>query len=254
MKIQYASDLHLELRDNWNYLKSKPLEVSGDVLILAGDTGYLGDENFSVHPFWDWISERYKQVFVVLGNHEFYKNYDLSSLTDGTVGEIRRNVHYYYNNVVDLGDGVELILSTLWAHIEKDNYRITERCISDFRRIMFGERTLDSQNFNNEHEKCLSFIKSSLESSKAKHKIVVTHHVPSFDLLAREFYGSDLNGAFVSDLNEFIKNSGAEYWIYGHSHRNINRTIGNTRCICNQLGYVQYAEHYDFKHDAIIEF
>ena len=28
---------------------------------------------------------------------------------------------------------------------------------------------------------------------------------------------------------------GAEYWIYGHSHRNINAVIGKTQCVSNQL-------------------
>ena len=62
MKIQYASDLHLEFADNWRYLKAHPLEVTGDILLLAGDIGYLGDDNYSKHPFWDWASENYKEV------------------------------------------------------------------------------------------------------------------------------------------------------------------------------------------------
>lgn len=35
MKIQYASDLHLEMRENMNYIKSNPLPVVGDILVLA---------------------------------------------------------------------------------------------------------------------------------------------------------------------------------------------------------------------------
>ena len=34
MKIQYASDLHLEFADNWRYLKENPLQVTGDILVL----------------------------------------------------------------------------------------------------------------------------------------------------------------------------------------------------------------------------
>ena len=37
MKIQYASDLHLELSGNSKYVKEIPFEVTGDVLVLAGD-------------------------------------------------------------------------------------------------------------------------------------------------------------------------------------------------------------------------
>ena len=83
MKIQYASDLHLEFADNWRYLKAHPLEVTGDILLLAGDIGYLGDDNYSKHPFWDWASENYKEVHCCMGNHEFYKYYDVATLPDG---------------------------------------------------------------------------------------------------------------------------------------------------------------------------
>ena len=42
MKIQYASDLHLEFADNWRYLKENPLQVTGDILVLAGDIATWG--------------------------------------------------------------------------------------------------------------------------------------------------------------------------------------------------------------------
>lgn len=253
MKIQYASDLHLEFADNWRILKQKePMNVLGDILVLAGDIGYLGDDNYQTHPFWDWASESYQQVIVALGNHEFYKFYDLSSMHDGLIGEIRSNIHYYYNAVVHIQD-IDIIVSTLWANITLEDAYITEHSVTDFRRILYGEDILTFADFNREHKRCLEFIKQSVADSTAKHKIVVTHHVPSFQLMSPEFQGSRINGAFTVELADYIATSGIDYWIYGHSHRNIDKTIGTTRCICNQFGYAFHNEHLTFDGNKYIE-
>lgn len=252
IKIQYASDLHLEFAENSHFLKENPIKPIGDVLVLAGDTGYLGDQNYSVHPFWDWASDNFKQVIVCLGNHEFYKYYDLASLADGTDVAIRPNVHYYYNKVVHVED-VDIIISTLWSHIDAHNAFMTERRVSDFHRIMYHDNMLDWQHFNSEHTRCLQFIKEAVGKSQARKKVVVSHHVPSFSLMSPEFDGSAINGAFTVELSDYIEHSGIDCWIYGHSHRNINKLIGNTWCVCNQLGYVSHNEHTDFKDDAVIE-
>lgn len=53
-----------------------------------------------------------------------------------------------------------------------------------------------------------------------------------------------LNEAFCVELTPFIQESGADAWIYGHSHRNRKEfKIGATEMLTNQLGYVEMGEH-----------
>ena len=110
------------------------------------------------------------------------------------------------------------------------------------------------EDFNVEHQKCLAFIKRSVAESNAKHVVVVTHHVPSLAVVAPEHKGSLLNSAFATELGDFISDSRIDVWIYGHSHANIEATVGNTRIVSNQLGYVFADEHLgSFKGDKYVE-
>ncbi|WP_295732250.1 metallophosphoesterase [uncultured Muribaculum sp.] len=253
MKIQYASDLHLEFHENSRWLKDNPLISVGDVLVLAGDIGYLGDENYDHHPFWNWCSESFRQTIVIPGNHELYKSYDINELHEGWQLKIRPNVKAHYNCVIPLSSDIDLIVSTLWAKIQPYDEYLTERGVTDFHRIRNGQFRLSAQRFNQEHERCREFIERKVNESSAKHIIVATHHVPSFELMSDEFKDSPINGAFTSELGDFTANSRINYWIYGHSHRNILKTIGSTRCVCNQLGYTSHGEQHSFRRDAIIE-
>jgi len=252
MKIQYASDLHLEFSENYSYLKRNPLKPVGDILVLAGDIGYLNDDNYRNHPFWDWASDNFSQVIVAVGNHELYKYYDLAKMPQGLVYAMRDNVKCYYNAVVQI-DNTDIIVSTLWAKIRLEDAYITERGVNDFHRILYNDELLTWDKFNQEHDTCFSFIQDKVENSSAKHIIVVTHHVPSFQLASPDFDGSRINGAFTVELEKYIATSPIDYWIYGHSHRNIDKVIGKTRCVSNQLGYVFYNEHRSFDFGKVIE-
>ena len=252
MKIQYASDLHLEFRDNSRFLKENPLIPVGDILILAGDIGYLNDDNYSKHPFWDWASDNYSQVYITVGNHEFYKYMDLAKIPHGLVCSIRSNINAYYNGIIHLKH-IDIILSTLWAKIPLEEAYPTEHGVADFHRIMYNNKLLNWSRFNMEHEKCFTFIKDNVNISTAKHIIIVTHHVPSFQLSSSDFTGSNINGAFTVELGNYIASSPISYWIYGHSHRNIDKKIGNTLCLSNQLGYVFGNEHLSFCPKKMLE-
>ena len=254
MRIQYASDLHLEMSANDSWLVKNPLEVAGDILLLAGDTGLFGDWTYNPnHPFWKWVSTKYSLVIAIPGNHEFYRLWDLDSMTDGWTLDLYPNVHCVYNAVIKLGENVDMIATTLWSKIKPEDAPETEWYVNDFHRIRSGMRYLGWKRFNEEHERCLKFLKKSVAESKAEHLIVMSHHVPSFALSDPEFEGSASNGAFNVELGDFISDSRIEYWIYGHSHRNIDKVIGNTKCVSNQLGYVRHGEHLTFNPAKTIE-
>lgn len=237
MRIQFASDLHLEFKENLAYVQSIPFEVTGEILILAGDTFYLRDRTMPNIKFWKWASQNYQQVILVPGNHEFYNNGDVSVRGDSWQYMFFDNVGYYYNKVVRIDD-MDIVLSTLWSHIPAENEFNVFRGMNDFCQILYDKHRLRIEDFNAEHEKCLAFIKQSVLESTAKHIVVVTHHLPTFQAVAKERINDSMNNAYVIELDNFIADSRIDYWIYGHSHENIDTEIGITKIVSNQLGYL----------------
>ena len=173
MHIQFASDLHLEFKENLAYVQSIPFEVTGEILILARDTIYLKDRTMPNR-----------------------------------------------------------------SHIPAENEFNVFRGMNDFCQILYDKHRLRIEDFNAEHENCLTFIKQSVLESTAKHIVVVTHHLPTFQAVAKERINDSMNNAYVTELGNFIADSRIDYWIYGHSHNNIDTEIGTTKIISNQLGYL----------------
>lgn len=66
--VQILSDLHLEI---CNQYTSYTFPTTAPFLLLAGDIGRLIDYNEYV-AFLEMQASRYRKVFLVLGNHEFY--------------------------------------------------------------------------------------------------------------------------------------------------------------------------------------
>ena len=242
MKIQYASDLHLELVPNARYMKSNPLDVVGDVLVLAGDICNLKGAMLSCAEFLQWASVNYREVLVVPGNHEYFHDYDMLAHGDSWSMEILPNVHYHQNRVVRI-DNVDFVLSTMWSHIPVQCEEVVYQAMPDFRQIIYGDRRLTPADFNVEHDKSVAFIKRSVAESTAEHIVVVTHHLPSLAVVAPKHKGSLIGSAFVAELGDFIADSGIDAWIFGHSHASIEVQIGDTLLLSNQFGYVYNCEH-----------
>jgi len=244
--IQYCSDLHLEFSDNRAYIKNNPIIAKCDILLLAGDI-----IPFSMLDKFDWffdeISGQFETVYWIAGNHEYY-GADIKERSGSFFEPIRENVFLVNNFSVEVGS-TTIILSTLWSKISEVNKLSIQYGMNDFRHIRFGSRIFNPTDCNTLFNENLAFLEEELLKIKKNQKVVVvTHHVPTYYNYPEKYKHSVLNDAFATELDSFMRRFSIDYWIYGHSHSNTpDFKLGNTVLTNNQLGYVGYNEHLNYK-------
>lgn len=251
MTIQYCSDLHLEFKENKDYLRAHPLQPAGEVLLLAGDiTPFtLLDQQ---QDFFSYVSDHFATVYWLPGNHEYY-HADLADYTGILNEKIRENVFLVNNIAINL-EHIKLVFSTMWTHINPINAWHIQRGMNDFRIIKNNKTRFTVEEFNQLHQESMAFLTSELENTNATSTIVITHHVPTFQHYPPQYKADILSEAFAVELTPFIETTAPDYWIFGHHHSNIPEfIIGHTRMLTNQLGYVKYGEHQSFDPAKVIK-
>lgn len=255
MKIQYASDLHLEFEENEDFIRQFPLEVAGDILVLAGDTCYLGKGvEYLKDSFFKWCSDNYKETYLLPGNHEYYGGYPLDKTLNNWQLDIYPNVHYLNNRSVRIGD-YELFFTTLWTYICPDKVYEVRRVMNDFRNIGLSDDIFSPSTQNRINGICRSWLTGALRSSDAIKKIVVTHHCPIQDPMIEKHVGRMSYPAYADDQTSIMYENGPDYWIHGHIHTNLTNGMkkGSTTILSNNLGYVDDEENAGFNRKAVIE-
>ncbi len=252
MRIQYCSDLHLEFSSNNLFLHKNLIKPVGDILLLAGDVTYWEKKHLK-HWFFDYISDNFKTVFYVPGNHEFYTGKDLKILDKPVFEKIKDNV-FLVNNSSTLIDDIEIFLTTFWSQIPESKSLFVEYGVRDFHQIKYHGDRLNYKTFNQLHELSILFLKDSINKSKARKKIVVTHHIPTQICNPEQYRGSDINSAFVSEQYSLIHDCDIDYWIYGHHHANMPEVnINGTKLVTNQLGYIDMGENFNYQNCAYFD-
>jgi len=274
MKVSYVSDLHLEFRDYPEILKDDP---GGDVLILAGDifvANYLRSDRTDqsslklkkmVKKLKVDLLDKYKTVLYVIGNHEHYhcifpntKKTIRQGLDD--LGLIEKVIILDNDHIVL--DGVPFIGATLWSDFLKEDdlsLMMCEKGMNDFHVI--GSMDVDGINYFNkadrkiitpkfvleEHKKSLEYFSEITKFYSDKKCVIISHHAPSYKSLNSMHSGNALDGAYASDLSEFILDRPQiKYWIHGHCHMNTDYQIGDCRVLSNQRGYAGEPSHRNF--------
>lgn len=250
MKIQSVSDLHLEFhyRDIQN--------AGADVLILAGDimTAKALSASSPDSPYYSKkleylkflkeVSERFKHVVYVMGNHEHYKY--LFNDTYNTIKQyLPANVYLLHNEYIDI-EGFRFLGTTLWTDLSNPQHELlAEGCMNDYKIIQYTNGTnyhrLRASITTKEHKEALEFLKKNINYKS----IVVTHHGPSFRSISPSYAGDPLNNAYVTNLSDFILTYNPRAWFHGHVHWSTEYYVGGTKVITNPGGYGDENKFFD---------
>jgi predicted phosphohydrolase len=250
MKLQYASDLHLEFPENKEFLKRNPLQPEGDILLLAGDIVPFAEMNKHAE-FFNYISDTFETTYWISGNHEYYGS-DISDRAGSFSEKIRDNL-ILLNNVSIIHENVKFIFSTLWTYISPGNQFEIRQRLSDFHAINYNRKGLTPEHYNFLHEQCCAFLNDEISKAGTEKKVIVTHHVPTLMNYPEKYKGDSLNEAFGVEMYNDVLRAEADFWIFGHHHSNTpDFLIGSTTLSTNQLGYVKYNECPDFDTKKII--
>ena len=263
MKIAYASDLHLEFQ----HITLNNTE-NADVLVLAGDICTVKhfhsrpEMELAYHEFFKNVSEQFKHVVYVVGNHEHY-HYQFVH----TVNDLKRkladfkNIYVLDNEVFDI-ENYTFVGSTLWTDMN-DECPLTMNAASfampDFKIVKYFDGVnymkFTPQQSVREHAKSLGYIKHVIRNCNDKDNylerdvIVVTHHSPSPKSIHSKFAHETLmNGAFHSNLEYLMEMAdNVKVWIHGHTHDPFDYVVGVTNVLCNPRGYPKENGHGSFK-------
>lgn len=234
MEIQVASDLHLEFHTTLSFLKLVPC---ADYLALCGDVGSPALPLYS--EFIAWCSQRWKKVFLVAGNHEYYS----ARKTIPKIKEKIKSIISSFPNVYFLDDqgmevdGFYIYGTTLWSEVE--NKRFIKDSMNDYRRINIKEegktRKISLSDMLDMHQVCLDKLKQAISTSTLP-LIVLTHYLPSYQCIDDKYKNNACNSAYASHLEELIRPP-VVLWLYGHSHQTKEVMINSVPCVANPLGY-----------------
>ena len=244
MKIQLASDLHLEfLQHQWPGERIIAPAPGAEVLVLAGDIA-VGTDPFRL--FADWPSQPDRvPIIAVAGNHELYGHVYSPMLQKMHEGAALNNIHFLENESVAIGD-TRFLGCMLWTDYklranlpQAQQMKYAEQSLNDHRLIRTGRKVFTAQDALDRHMESRAWLTEELAKPWAGKTVVVTHHGPHPLSVNPKYEGDILSAAFVSDLSEILLSEHApDLWVHGHVHDSFDYRVGGTRVVANPAGYV----------------
>lgn len=242
------SDIHLEFNPAFKITKSnsKNLILAGDICELTNYKKYI--------RFLESCKERYTNVFIVYGNHEFYNTKgskkgtaSLKNTFEEKVKDIpgiyvldNKCIYLYPTDKEDLvyttpplhannDSVVKIIGSTLFSEINEK----AAKYMNDYKYIYSSDNTLltrqDSLDLFKTNKE---FILKELDCSYKC--LLITHHAANTQCELRK---TELSSAFATDIHELYKFKNLKVAVFGHTHDSFDKVVVGIRFISNQVGY-----------------
>lgn len=244
--MQFISDIHLEFHKKGITNISQILTPSAPYLAILGDLGYPKHDKYQ--NFFQLVSKYFEKIFYVTGNHEYYSSGKQIRTFDEINKEIEKtcnqypNVYFLNNSCHELNDEYILLGTTLWSDTKNDPY--IEYSINDYNHIYIQNKNKNNiMNITTEYTTQLfkdnvNWLLKSIPLCREKKIVILTHHLPSYKLIAPKYIGSSINSAFASDLDYIMEqNDNIKYWLCGHTHSTIKVKINECACLTNPCGY-----------------
>lgn len=237
MKIQLASDIHLEFP---GAIMDIPNAGGTDVLILGGDI-CTGETVESKREFFERHAARFPHVIYLMGNHEHYHG-DFQATKFHLLEALRgiSNLYILEKNNIEL-DGVHFWAGTLWTDCnDGDPETIMElsRGMNDYRLVMNDGDIFSVGAGMNDHKAALASLGQFLDEHADDKVVVCTHHAPTKKSIHPRYKGDLVNGGYSSDLSVIMHvNPNIALWTHGHTHDSFDYMEHKTRVVCNPAGY-----------------
>ena len=251
MKIQIASDLHLEMYQGGMPHPAYFRAVEDrDLLVLAGDIHvHTGAKDFVTREL------EISPVIYVPGNHEYYCEHirDSVDMAWRAIASSRSGFHFLVTKAVSIG-GVRFFgapwYSDLWGSQDPWAWALIENSVNDFwDRTEGRDRWTVSRHIDTHNQQT-----ESLLTVAGNVDVVITHWPPTKQAIHPKFEGDRLNPYFINDHEYVVRKIGAKLWISGHTHEPYDYSIGVTRCVGNPSGYPgEYQVSDLFRPDRIVE-
>lgn len=241
MRIQLASDLHLDLlHSRWPNERLISVAEEADVLVLAGDI-HQGSQ--ALDTFADWNLHSSTAVIYVAGNHEFYAN-SMESIRQQLRQSTTSNGIHYLERQVFVLNGVRFLGCTLWTDYALRSMFEREHVMNEIQQRLTDHFQIRSENglFTpadalSQHQASRRWLTEELSKPFSGKTVVVSHHGPHPLSIHPRYVGNVLNAAYVSDLSSLFPH--VDLWLHGHVHDSFDYQIGRCRVVTNPAGYIR---------------